>query len=161
MAHRALPLKPLQLPRRAPPQHIPATAPVERDLEPGLRQQIVAAGNAAPEIVLGGLAEANGKSACPVVAFRAEHDHVDEVGPAGPLGGRRVVAEEAAGREDGVDGVEDEAGGGEGEVAGVVLLGGAVSRCLLAGKGRGGCFVRWLQRRCLLVGSLDLREILG
>ena len=122
---------------------------------------MVAAGNATPEIVLGGLAEANGKSACPAVALRAEHDHVDEIGPAGPLGGRRVVAEEAAGREDGVDGVEDEAGGGEGEVAGVVLLGvRLVVACLLV-KGGEGCFVRWPQCRCLLVGSLDLREILG
>ena len=145
MAHRALPLEPLQLPRRAPPQHIPAsalraaaTAPVERDLEPGLRQQVVAAGNAAPEIVLGGLAEADGEPACPAVALRAEHDHVDEVGPAGPLGGRRVVAEEAAGREDGVDGVEDEAGGGEGEVAGVVLLRvRLVVACLLVKGGEG------------------------
>ena len=130
MAHSTPLLKPLQLPRRAPPQHILASAPraapaapVERDLEPSLRQQIVAAGNAAPEIVLGGFAEADGKSACPAVACHAEHDHVDEVGPAGPLGGRRVVAEEAAGGEDGVDSIEDEAGGGEGEVAGVVLLG--------------------------------------
>jgi hypothetical protein len=86
---------------------------------------MVAASNAAPEIGLGGLAEADGGSARPavvVVAFRAEHDHVGEVGRAGLLGGRRrVVAEEAAGREDGVDGVEDEAGGGEGEVACVVL----------------------------------------
>jgi hypothetical protein len=133
MAHRGPLLKPLQLPRRAPPQHLPAsalrpaaaTAPIERDLEPSLRQQMVAASNAAPEIGLSGLAEADGGSARPavvVVAFRAEHDHVGEVGRAGLLGGRRrVVAEEAAGGEDGVDGVEDEAGGGEGEVACVVL----------------------------------------
>ena len=87
---------------------------------------MIAASDAAPEIALGGLAEADGRSARPavvvVVAFRAEHDHVGEVGRAALLGGRRrVVAEEAAGGEDGVDGVEDEAGGGEGEVAGVVL----------------------------------------
>jgi len=85
---------------------------------------MVAASKAAPEIVLGRLAEADGKPACAaVVALRAEHDHVGEVGRPGLLGGRRAVAEEAAGGEDGVDGVEDEAGGGEGEVARVVLFG--------------------------------------
>lgn len=82
---------------------------------------MVAASKAAPEVVLGGLAEADGRSACPAaVALHTEHDHVGEVGRPGLLGGRRVIAEEAAGGEDGVDGVEDEAGGGEGEVARVV-----------------------------------------
>ena len=63
--------------------------------------------------------------------FAAEENHVGEVLSWGLLNRGRIgevfffFAEESAGGEYGVDSVDDEAGGGEGEVAGVVLRGGS------------------------------------
>jgi hypothetical protein len=57
-----------------------------------------------------------------------------------------VLAEHAAGGEDGLDGVDDDARWGEGEVACVVLWGGVV---LVGAVRRGGvgADVRWRPRR--------------
>ena len=91
------------------------------DLKILLWLQKVATRNATQVISRLRVAETNSFFSATMVVLDAKDDHVDEIGVAilALLGGGGI-AEDAAGGEDGVDGVEDQARASESEVAGVV-----------------------------------------
>ncbi len=89
-----------------------------------LRHQEGPARRAVQHVPLGRRPERNlARHAAAALLLGAEDDHVGKVaaGLDKVFLVARVLAEDAAGGEDGVDGVDDDTGWGEGEVAGVVL----------------------------------------
>ena len=130
MPNRALPVPRLELLRLADPQHLARELEVVLcDCELVLREQERPACAAAEEVCFDGFAERDGGVGGPF----AEDDDVGEVwsggggGCGGWFGNERVegvvFTENAARRENGEDGADDVGGGGEGEVAGIVLNG--------------------------------------
>ena len=120
MAHRTLPLPPLQRLRLPSLQHLSRPIPEEICCDLVLRLQVVPAGWATETVRFDHSTEGKRLS-----HFAAEEDHIGKVlGRRRGFGGRSffLLAEEPAGRKDGLDGCDDNAGGREREVAGVVLM---------------------------------------